>query len=273
MKVIYFIPILFLFSCTPTEQDEADIESMHGRVDSEIVDMSASSNERDVQANWIFYEGRVGIYEQQVVIELGISDSTVSGRYFYARHQRFLALEGTYDTLTKEIKLIESYRGKITGYINCIQDVEGNLEGTWSKLEDSDKEPFAATRLELNLDGKRLMNVRFEKYTHAHEILVYNGISNEPAIEKVVDEIVISHINDRYLSFHYSVIGGNAHLGSMDGIAQITEPNLAEYQSPQTECLLRFSFTKDSIAIVEEGDCSSYRGMRAHFGNTLGLIK
>jgi hypothetical protein len=273
MKIAYLIPFLFLISCAPKEEEVPGIESMHGRVDSEIVDLNADANEGSMEAWWVFYEGRVGTYEQQVVLELGITDSTVSGRYFYARHQKFLALEGTFDTLTKEIKLVESYRGKITGYINCVQKPDGSLEGSWSKLEEGDKEPFSANPLELNLGGKRLMKVRFEKYTRAHDILVYNGISNEPAIEKVVDEIVVSHINDSYFSYHYSVIGGNAHLGSMDGIAKSNDTKTANYQSQKTDCMLQFSFKKDSISIIEDGNCSYYRGMRAHFGNTLGIIK
>lgn len=272
MKFYYFFSLLFLFACESTESDAIEIESMNGRVGSDIVDQSSEANENNEDAIWSFYEGRMGNYEQQVVLEMGILGTEVTGRYFYARHQDFLALEGNYDSITKTFKLTESYRGKITGYIRFTQTEKGNLEGSWSKLEESQAEPFRATKLDLTLDDVQL-DVDFERYDFRHEVLIYSGVSNESDIKPVIDEIMISHLDEKYFSFHYSVVGGNGHLGSMDGIGIRTSVDSAEYLAPLKGCVLNFAFMNDSIVISEKEDCSSYRGMRAHFGNTLGKVQ
>lgn len=272
MKFYYIFILLCLVACESTDVDALEIETMKGRVGSDIVDQSSEANELNEDAIWSFYEGRMGNYEQQVVLEMGILGTEVTGRYFYARHQDFLALEGNYDSITKIFYLTESYRGKITGYIRFTQNEEGNLEGSWSKLEESQAEPFRATKLDLILDDVQL-DVDFERYDFRHEVLIYSGVSNESEIKPVIDEIMISYLDSKHFSFHYSIIGGNGHLGSIDGVGIRTSADSAEYQSPSNGCILNFAFMNDSIAISEKEDCSSYRGMRAHFGNTLGKVQ
>jgi hypothetical protein len=272
MKIYFLFFALFLFACESAEVDEVEIESMNGRVGSDIVDESSAANEINEDAIWSFYEGRMGTYEQQVVLELGILGTEITGRYFYARHQDFLALEGNFDSITETYYLTESYRGKITGYIKFTANSEGNLEGSWSKLEESDPEPFIATKLDLTVDDMQL-NVDFERYDFRHEVLIYSGVSNESDVTPVVDEIMISHLDEKYFSFHYSIIGGNGHLGSIDGLGIRTSADSAEYRSPANGCVLSFAFANDSIVISEQEDCSFYRGMRAHFGNSLGKVQ
>ena len=224
-----------------------------------------------LKTSWHFYEGVIGIYEQQVVIELGIMEKQVSGRYFYARHQKFLALTGTIDTLSNTLRLTESYNGKTTGYITCTMDENGNLEGSWSKKQDmSDPQPFSVKELkELYLNEREQLNVFFNNFERKHVISVYNGISNVPSEEKVTDALRISHLNETYFVFDYSVIGGNAHLGNIEGIGTMQRRNRGLYTDSIHGCSLRFDFHTDSIVVSEEEDCSYYRGMRVHFGNTL----
>ncbi len=273
MKIFYFSVFIFLASCDSHQDNESEIESMRGEVASDIVDESSVVNEINEEYLWSAYEGRIGTYEQQVVLEIGILNDEVTGRYFYARHQNFLALEGSYDSLKQEFNLIETFRGKITGYIRCWLDEEGNLDGSWSKQEDGDSELFKAKRLTLGSGDQKRLDVDFLKYNHRHKIQIYSGMSNESDIEYVIDEMMISQLDETYFSFYYSIIGGNGHTGSIDGIGIMNTSDSADFIAPHSGCILGFVFEADSLFIYEKEDCSFYRGMRAHFTNKLGKIE
>jgi len=273
INAYYIFILLGLFSCQNEQVAEPEIESMRGEIASDIVDESTDIEDINDDHEWSVYQGRIGTYEQQVVIEIGIVENEVTGRYFYARHQNFLSLEGTFDSLTKEFNLIETYRGKTTGQIRCIIDDKGNLDGTWSKSEESEPEPFKATKLSSGDDDKDRLNVEFLKYDNRHEVQIYSGVSNESNREFVVDELMISKIDASHFSFHYSIIGGNRHTGSIDGIGSMSTADSAEFVAPQSGCILGFVFEGDSLSVIEKEDCSYYRGMRAHFTNKLGKIE
>lgn len=264
----------FLFGCQSDEDKEPLIESKKGKVASEIQDTQTNNDVPETE--WRFFEGKFGNMEQQVVIELGFTGLSLSGRYFYARQQKFLTLTGKLDTLDTNnlnIKLIESYKGKVTGYLTGHLLEDGSLEGNWFRAKDADPEPFNASPINLSLENREQMLVSFWKYERPHTVLVHDGVSNQPKEESTVDEIMLSDIDDRHFAFYYNIVGANYHLGSVEGIATRVEDDYAIFKSPEEDCMLSFKFENDSLIIEEEEDCSFYRGIGVNFGNRLKKVR
>lgn len=264
----------FLFGCQSDEDKESLIESKKGEVASEIQD--TQTNNDVLETEWRFFEGDLGNMEQQVVIELGFTGLSLSGRYFYARQQKFLTLTGKLDTLDTNnlnIKLIESYKGKVTGYLTGRLREDGSLEGNWFRTMDGEPEPFIVSPISLSSENREQMLVSFWKYERPHTILTHDGVSNQPKAENAIDEIMLSDIDARHFAFYYNVLGPNYHVGSVEGIATRVEDDYAIFKSPEDGCMLSFKFENDSLFIEEEEDCSFYRGIGVNFGNRLKKVR
>lgn len=260
-----------LLSCN-SEDETPEIESMeNAEVDTEIADKNAGLTSED-QLEWHFYAGRMGPYEQKVILELGLFEEEVSGRYFYAKHQQFIAITGKYDSIQNQLSLTESYNGNITGYIEASVDAEGILTGSWSKVRNGEKQPFMAKPLNLALDESEQMDVRFLRFEKEHTIEIFDGMdtSTEPDLDEVKDELALSRLDNKHFGFYYQVVGSNSNIGILDGVATVVDKNYAIYTNPNDGCLLSFRFFGDSIEIQEEENCSATRGLHSEFSNRLG---
>ena len=270
MRFIFAVLTLFLLT-TSCEEPVADpeIESMKGSVGTDIADESSGRIGAEDTITWKFFGGEMGDYSMHIVMELGFAGEEVSGRYFYSKHQKFLGLTGTYDSLTNELKLRESYNGKVTGFIDASFSEEGSLEGTWYKDEESMEQPFSASEINLSIGPDEQMDIAFESYVKHHSIRIFNGIERAYDIKSVVDECFINQLDEGHISFSYSITGANGHLGSIQGIATYDKDDRAIFRDEELECELSFEFYQDSMVIREEQSCECCRGARAHFSNSL----
>ena len=71
---------------------------------------SENDNKKNIKtpSSWHLIEGVMGLYASTVIMELNIGNSIVKGRYFYAKHQKYIDLNGTIDK-SGEINLTETY--------------------------------------------------------------------------------------------------------------------------------------------------------------------
>lgn len=267
-KVLYFaVFFLFLHSCEDNSSAFDQIESLENkRVNTEIEEGKAENDTTFQSTNWYFYEGRIGNYQQQIVMELGISGNQVSGRYFYARHQKFLDLNGVIDTISDTLRLAETHLGNITGYLTFKKDSLG-LHGYWQTTLNDAHQFFEAQPISINLGKRDQMAVGFVKYSHPKEVEMYNGMDKKTNRENTIDELALSKIDKKHFAFYYHVFGPNGHTGVLDGIATVIDKDYAIYQ--HEDCLLSFKIYTDSIVVEEEEDCSLHRGVRASFNNSL----
>ncbi len=270
-KYLLVFPIVALLACSdPAEVPR--IESMEGQVGTDVVDEKASdSSEATARVTWNFYGGKMGDYLLQIVMELGFTGEEVSGRYFYAKHQKFLALTGVYDSVERTVFLTESYNGRITGYIEATLSEDGELEGEWYRDENSRDvaQPFRASPMALTFDENDQMSVSFAQYMRHHSIQIFNGAERRYDAEAVVDECYVSQLDSRHIVFSYSVYGDNGHHGKIEGVATFNNEDVALCNHEDLGCSLSFQFYPDSLVVRELKDCSSCRGSRAHFNNSL----
>ncbi len=224
-------------------------------------------DEDETEHIWALYSGKLGDYDQHMIMELVITGTEVSGSYFYTKHQKSLSLNGTYDPSTSKVKVTESYKGKNTGYIE-FDLMNGELSGHWMKKAGAtETQPFKAKLTGLD---EADFNPVHSTYENPHQISMYNGDSDE--IEEVKDVLKISRIGGKYFSFYYSVIGSNAHLGNIEGLAEIDENGTGIFRD-EYDCVLEFILSEKNVEISETGDCQPYRGYRAYFGGTLKKVK
>lgn len=265
-----FAMITILASCKDESSAFDQIESLQGKeVNTEIEEGKAVNDTTFQSTNWSFYEGRIGNYKQQIVMELGISGDQVSGRYFYARHQKFLDLNGVLDTISDTLRLIETHLGNNTGYLTFKKDSLG-LHGYWQANPDGPHQYFEANPIELNLGNRDQILAGFVRYNQSKIIEMYNGLDKRTDREQSLDELMLSKIDKKHFAFYYHVVGPNGHTGVLDGIATVVDKDYAIFK--QDDCLISFKIYNDSIVIEEEEDCSMYRGIRANFSNTLKKI-
>lgn len=265
-----FVAISIFYSCEDESSAFDQIESLQDKeVNTEIEEGKAENDTTFQATNWSFYEGRIGNYRQQFVMELGVSGNQVSGRYFYARHQKFLDLTGILDTINDTLRLTETHLGNNTGFLTFKKDSLG-LHGYWQSNPEAPHEYFEANPIELNLGKRDRILAGFVKYNQPKIIEVYNGLGDKPNIEQSLDELMLSKIDKKHFAFYYHVVGSNGHTGMLDGMATVIDKDYAVYK--QDECLLTFKIYSDSIVVKEEEDCSLHRGIRANFNNTLKKV-
>lgn len=271
-KHIYLSILVFtvLFGCTNEEPSsdkikEETVESPEKTEDiPEVKDATSESQTAIEDTKWFIYEGVIGDYEKHVVVFLTIKESNeVTGNYYYSKHQKLLQLSGKYDPNSGKYNLTESYKGKTTGYLE-FKNQNGNLNGEWKKSKSDAKLQTLRLTLLTKFQGKE-PKIEFNSYQNTHEIAVYNG-EGEDLVE-VMDQLLISKINEQFYSFDYNVTGANAHTGSADGIIKMEDLKTGHFYG-EDNCDLVFTFKKNEVEIVEN-DCQYYHGARAYLDNTL----
>lgn len=245
----------------PTSNDEDSAETSADEAEKiPVVEETAA------ERIWGVYSGKLGLYQQEVVMELIISGNQVSGSYFYAKHQKTLQLDGTYDKNTQKFLVTESYKGNPTGYMEFTL-TKGDLVGSWMKKAGSkEKEDFHAALLPI--DEKNFKAVH-STYEYKHQMQVYNA-TEEADVEMVTDVLKVSQLGEGLFAFYYNVIGGTGHLGSMDGLGE-TRDGISIFEVD--DCALQFDFSAKAAVVKETGDCQYYRGARVYFEGSLKKVR
>lgn len=271
MKKFLFVA-LFAFalahfpSCSSTvDQTEQNETEKVPADDSQIESGIEGEDENEqIEEVWALYEGTLGLYEQQVVMELRITGDQVSGNYFYAKHQKLIQLSGTFDEDKQLVKVTESYKGKPTGYLEFYVE-KGELTGKWMKKSGaSEKENFSAELVPLSKENYKL---ELQEYENPHVINVYNGATEEDEQMEVTDELKMSKLGKGFFAFYYSVTGGNAHMGTVEGLGETSGGT--SYFEGEDACRLEFKFNNKTLVVTEAKSCSYYRGAHAYFDGTL----
>lgn len=258
MRILFILFLSTLFiGCKSSDEHVLEIESIRGKVESDITAGNSNSKE---DITWNFFEATTGEYNQQIIIELATSETEVSGRYFYTKHQRFLTLIGTYDTLTQQYSLTESYKGEPTGYLDFQLTEDRCIQGNWRKEQDTSSMPisFIGKELDLYLNNRDQMDVRFSEYEREHNALTYVLSGNDPIEEEALDQFKLSTIDQKHFAFYFQSASDNAHYGTLQGIATMVEEDYAIFNANNDDCLVSFRFYEDSVVIEEENDCSDY---------------
>lgn len=214
---------------------------------------------------WQVYAGKVGPYDQQIIIQFTIIHDSVIGEYYYSVHQEFLQLNGGLNKSNDSIYIQERHLGKSTGYWQ-IKLLNNSVDGIWRKIQNSsDQEIVTARKL---FDSKKHISLSDHRfYNRPHVISFYNGENIPSDTFEVTDLCYISLISDSLLSFSHHVSAVNGHQGSIEGIAKMKSKHKATY-TDTTGCELDFRFSNDSLTI-EETDCMYYRGFRANFDSKM----
>lgn len=268
MKHLSILLIALLFSACGESKDQEKTPKKEQNESSAIQEDTSAIEEN---YKWNYYAGTVGLYDEEVIVELAFSGDSVFGGYWYLKHGKKLTLSGKASLKSNQINLTESYKGKTTGKF-IIMNHEDSLVGSWLAPKSS-----ANTQ---NVHLVRVLNnqiepftPKFEKYVWEHEIWMYNfNGEDDESVEREMaeDEMNLVKIGD-YVLFNYSVIGSNAHVGYISGLAKL-KGNKAIFKG-EDPCELSIEFVNDKTIKTNEDDCSYYRGMRAYFEGELKKVK
>lgn len=244
----------------PTTEDKISTE-----VDISDSEQDSEGEESSDERVWGVYAGKLGLYGQEVVMELIISGNKVSGSYFYAKHQKALQLDGAYNEASQKFQVTERYKGKTTGYMEFTL-LKGELIGYWMKKAGAtEKEDFQASLLPVDEKDFRVVH---SVYENKHEMSIYNA--EDPEVEMVSDVLKVSQLGKGLFTFYYNVVGGTGHLGSLDGLGQ-TQNGKSTFKLD--ECELQFDFSSTRAEVHETGDCQAFRGARVYFEGSLNKIR
>ncbi len=269
--------LLFLFtlsacSTDTTVQDSSEKREIH--TDS-INSMAYVEDTIQESANLepeftTIHAARIGTYQELAILVLKwypLDDNgihPIDGHYFYAKHQKRLELEGYSEPRTRRIYLTESYKGKKTGYIEFTQDDFEN-ESFWAPNKQSkDRQDFKCYDLDSGEPLEMTVALNHEKYQDKHEV---TGLGEPGQYETVMNELLVTRINDEYLAFYISVIGDYAHLGTVQGVARI-EGDQAIFDNRDKlndGCELNFDLSEKNKIKVKEVDCRDFHGARVTF--------
>lgn len=264
-SLLLFTGILFA-SCG----DQSSEEKTSG-TPNENPQQETDSDTSDVEPDkkWNYYAGVVGLYSEDVVVELSVENNTISGGYWYLKHGKRLELNGEISPKQNEWKITESYNGKTTGSFQ-LEERNDSLIGIWYAPK-AGSEPQKVALRKLVSETEDRIDLDFETYQLKHDIDMYNWETEEFDTEEGTDEMRLVHIGD-YVLFSYDVIGSNAHMGFINGVAKMKKSGNEAVFTGESDCELTIRF-KDNAVIAEESDCQYYRGMRAYFGGQLERVK
>lgn len=260
-KVFYLLLVIFLASCSnekaaPKKEDKTPDKEI--RVEDTVI-----VEERKL---WDYYVGTVGLYGEEVVMQIASDKDGITGGYWYLKHGKKLTLSGNAAPKSGDWSLEESYKGKTTGKFE-VRNTGNTLEGLWYAPNSNERQEVHLSRIIEETEEE--LDLNFEKYTYDHSIAIYyNGIDGET--EDVTDEFRCVKIGDGIL-FYFDVIGANAHTGSIGGWAKFSSDNVAKFQGEEG-CVLTIEFKDDKTVFIDEEDCNYYRGMRALFYGELKKI-
>jgi hypothetical protein len=270
--ICLLLTFTFLASCQQKkEQSSSDKPKESTSTHIEKVQPSAGTQEEDAiteaPKSYDYYAGTIGLYGEDVLMEVHSNDNNITGRYWYLKHGRQIQLSGTKSGKGNEWQLQESVKNVVTGNMTLAVS-ENELTGQWyAPGKKSQLQEVRLQKVYHTPDGP--MQPNFETYTFEHIISIYNGEEDEQ--EEAEDDIKLVRIGD-YVLFQYFVIGHNAHVGHINGLAKMVSKNKAVFKG-EDGCELSITFEGEKVSIVEEESCSYYRGMRAHFGGTLTKSK
>ena len=210
-----------------------------------------------------YYAGTIGLYGEDVLVEIQRENLQLSGRYWYLKHGKQIVLKGDASVKSGEWQLTESVNKVVTGYMT-LQAEGDRLTGQWyAPGRKSDVQTVDLKKV--HSSEKDRFEPSFETYTLSKAITIYNGESDDE--ETASDDIRLVRIGS-YVLFQYFVIGSNAHTGHINGLAKFESENKAIFQGEEA-CQLSLHFDGKEITILEDEDCSYYRGARAYFEGTL----
>ncbi len=265
MKIATFLLLLiFAVSCTSKSKDSRSTKQVKHHeqaVKSETTDLTS---EQESPAFYDYYVGTLGEFGDGIIVEIRAENGAITGGYWYVKHGKKLTLTGTITPKSNRWKITESYNNKTTGNFDLIAKND-SLIGSWQSPDGSRKEDLVLKRV---LKETELHSPRFEKYEMKHLITIYDGARDTP--EEATDYLHLGIIDDVVL-FNYWVIGTNAHIGNLSGIARKTSPSKATY-TETSGCQLAFTFNEGKTIPIEEEGCEAYRGHRAYFGGTLTKV-
>ncbi len=267
MKLLYTLLATLLFvSCQQNEGAEESNDPKKDKVEQGDTP-SQEENQEETPKAYDYYAGTIGLYGEDVLVEVNTDDNTITGRYWYLKHGRQIQLEGTTSAKGNEWQVKETVKNVVTGEMTLELDGD-NLSGQWyAPGKESDLQEVSLTKVHHTENGKFEPN--FETYSFTKTITIYNGETDEE--EEATDDIKLVRIGD-YVLFQYFVLGTNAHVGHINGLAKMASKNKAIYKGEEG-CELSITFDGNEVLVLEEEDCSYYRGMRAYFGGTLTKTK
>lgn len=259
MKYIVIL-ILLAFAFTSCGDNKGKVENQEGQKAQEEISEKGST-EIEKSYEWNYYAGTLGFYGDNVVLEIAVDSNKIVGGYWYLKHGKKLTLTGETVPKSSEWKLTESYNNKITGAF-VLENKGDSLIGTWSAPNSKEAQPVALRRVLKNKTEQ--VPLEFEKYIQKHTIVVYG--MDEDMEEEVQDAFLCVRLGN-YLLFSYDVTGANAHMGFIDGLAQMKTENKAVFKG-EMDCELTINFKGNTVEI-DENSCHYYRGARAYFSGQL----
>ncbi|PWL23446.1 MAG: hypothetical protein DCO96_15975 [Fluviicola sp. XM-24bin1] len=268
MKLHYvLIALLFVASCQQKAETEESKDQKDSKTQQKGDDDAPVIEEEEEPKSYDYYAGTIGLYGEDVLVEVNTDDNVVTGRYWYLKHGRQIELTGTTSAKGNEWQVKEKVKSVVTG--NMTLQVSGdNLTGQWyAPGKESDLQEVNLQKVYHSEEG--MIEPNFETYAFTHTIFIYNGEGEDE--EEVTDDIKLVRIGD-YVLFQYFVIGQNSHVGHINGLAKMEGKDKAVYLGEEG-CELSMTFEGNDITLVEEESCSYYRGMRAYFGGTLTKTK
>lgn len=266
MKYLFLLLIaISSVSCKQKGDPETTAPSKDQATEVDSLEIDDTTETVETPKEWDYYAGTLGEFGDGIIIEITTNDTEVKGGYWYVKQGKKLALNGSINAKSGEWKLTENYDDKITGNFE-LKPKNDSLVGTWSTPDGKTKESIVLKKVISK--SKKNIQPRFENYEMAHQITIYDGENDVP--EEATDEMHIGLIGN-YVLFNYWVLGTNAHIGQLSGVAQMTSASKALY-TDKTGCELSIVFNPNKTITVDEQSCDYYRGMRAYFAGTLKLV-
>ncbi len=212
--------------------------------------------------------GYIGNYRTDALMNLVFEGDSITGSYYYFKNLGRLALNGKIDPTTNEVSLVESYKGKSTGYFKGLFGDNG-LSGEWST------EPAFNSSQDFELGVFKVLEIGTKpsppltdaSYELTHGIEMWNMDSKAFDSRTTTDDITIRFIDDTAFSFYYEVSGHNGHSGRIAGVGKMLNLKQGIFKGEEN-CELLFDFYDKKVDITAT-NCQDYAGARARFGGSL----
>ncbi|MFK8058109.1 MAG: hypothetical protein AB8F78_18420 [Saprospiraceae bacterium] len=211
------------------------------------------------------FNGYIGNYRTDALMNLVFEADTITGSYYYFKNLGRLALNGKLNPVNNEVTLVESYKGKSTGYFKG-QFSETSLIGKWSTNPAFDgAQEFALDVFKLSEVGtKPSATLTDGSYTFEHGVEMWNMEEEVFENSTSTDDLTVRFIDDTAFTFDYRTSGHNGHSGHIAGIGKMLNLNQGVFNGEEN-CELIFDFY-DKKADIVASNCQYYGGQRASFG-------
>lgn len=271
MNRLFFFFLLLIIACRPATSpdegaEEAPVTAASEATSPEVPSVLPAEATETPQSRYFY--GQIDEFGPFVHLELTETEGAVSGRYFYAKHQKMLTLEGHLDT-SGNYTLDEFHDGAMTGRWKFILDDNDALVGEWVSLPAASKLlPLVASPVP-PASREAQQAVEFASYAHRFETGMFNPTTQSNEVFEAVSLLKVGFLGAEGFLFWYDVIGVNGHTGNLEGFAYMTSADTAEFVEEEG-CMLSFTFDwdKETVSITEK-DCEAFRGARAFFQGEL----